>query len=79
MAQAFIDKNGKEWIIFPAKYIFDMFTTYGFPPEMTEEIARENGFICDMNGYKKLFKEHQEKSRQSCLKKFGKESTRGKE
>ncbi|HPF86788.1 MAG TPA: alanine--tRNA ligase [Candidatus Limiplasma sp.] len=41
---------------------FHLYDTYGFPIEMTAELAKENGLTVDMDGYEKSFKEHQEKS-----------------
>jgi len=41
---------------------FHLYDTYGFPIEMTAELARERGLTVDMAGYEKSFKEHQEKS-----------------
>ena len=41
---------------------FHLYDTYGFPIEMTAELAKENGLTVDMEGYEKSFKEHQEKS-----------------
>ena len=50
--------------------VFNLYETYGFPPEMTEELAMEEGLKVDMSDYKRLFKEHQEKSRQGMDQKF---------
>ena len=50
--------------------VFNLYETYGFPPEMTEELAKEEGLKVDMSDYQKLFKEHQEKSRQGVEQKF---------
>ena len=44
------------------KSAFHLYDTYGFPIEMTVELARENGLSVDMAGYEESFKEHQEKS-----------------
>lgn len=49
--------------IVPGKVVFRLYDTYGFPPEVTEELATENGMKIDKEGFDKLFKEHQEKSR----------------
>ncbi len=46
------------------KTLFKLYDTYGFPPEVTAELAKENGFRIDMDGFNKCFEEHQEKSRQ---------------
>ena len=52
------------------KIVFKLYDTYGFPPEVTKELAEENEFTIDMDGFNKLFKEHQEKSRQGSSQKF---------
>ena len=56
--------------IVPGKVIFRLYDTYGFPPEVTEELATENGMKIDKEGFDKLFKEHQEKSRAGSEQKF---------
>ena len=43
------------------KTIFNLYETYGFPPEVTKDLATENGFSVDLSEVDKLFKEHQEK------------------
>ena len=52
------------------KTVFRLYDTYGFPPEMTEEEARNIGFDIDMEGFSKFFKEHQEKSKAGSKEKF---------
>ena len=54
----------------PGKVVFRLYDTYGFPPEVTEELAVENGMKIDKEGFDKLFKEHQEKSRAGSEQKF---------
>ena len=56
--------------IVPGKIVFRLYDTYGFPPEVTEELAAENGMKIDKEGFTKLFKEHQEKSRAGAEQKF---------
>ncbi len=41
---------------------FHLYDTYGFPIEMTMELAKENGLTVDLPGYEESFKEHQKKS-----------------
>ncbi len=53
-----------------AKIIFRLYDTYGFPPEMTAELAKEKNVLVDMDGFDKLFKEHQEKSKIGSEQKF---------
>lgn len=42
---------------------FKLFDTFGFPIEMTKELASENNLIVDTDGFYEKFKEHQEKSK----------------
>lgn len=53
-----------------AKTVFTLFDTYGFPPEITEEVAAENGMNIDMTGFKELYRQHQALSRQGASQKF---------
>ena len=52
------------------KVVFRLYDTYGFPPEVTEDLARENGLEIDKKEFDRLFKEHQELSRQGSEQKF---------
>ncbi|MBQ8468410.1 MAG: alanine--tRNA ligase [Clostridia bacterium] len=45
------------------KSAFRLYETYGFPVEMTIEMAAEKGLSVDMDGYKQAFEEHQELAR----------------
>ena len=56
--------------IVPGKVVFRLYDTYGFPPEVTEELATESGMSIDKEEFEKLFKEHQEKSRAGSEQKF---------
>jgi len=49
---------------------FILFTTYGFPIEMTEELAREKGMKIDRRKFEEDFKKHQELSRTATAGKF---------
>ncbi len=49
---------------------FMLFTTYGFPTELTEEIAKEKGIALDMIAVKEKMKEHQAQSRAGAMQKF---------
>lgn len=42
---------------------FKLYDTYGFPLELTQELASELGLEVDVEGFNQKFKEHQEKSR----------------
>lgn len=56
--------------LFPGKTAFRLYDTFGFPIEMTEELARERGYSVDTEGYNKAFAEHQEKSKAGAEQKF---------
>ena len=49
---------------------FKLYDTYGFPIELTEELAKEQGLTVDIEGFNKKFEEHQEKSRAGSSQKF---------
>jgi alanyl-tRNA synthetase len=53
-----------------AENAFNLFTTYGFPIELTEEIATEKKLLVDRKGFEKLMGEHREKSRAGAEHKF---------
>ena len=63
-----LKEQGKEKI--EGKVVFRLYDTYGFPPEVTQDLAKENDMTIDMDGFKELFKEHQEKSRAGSEQKF---------
>ncbi len=49
---------------------FHLYDTYGFPIELTIELASERGIRVDEEGFSKRFKEHQELSRTASAGKF---------
>ncbi len=77
--QKAIDKGEKELLkiinslpdhvkrkVISGRKAFHVYETYGFPLELTQEVAAEHGFEVDVAGYEKALKKHQEKSRQSA-------------
>jgi len=56
--------------VLPGRLAFKLYDTYGFPIEMTQELAQENGLKVDIEGYEKAFKKHQEQSRAGAKEKF---------
>lgn len=50
---------------------FHLYDTYGFPLELTTELAKEKGLIVDKKSFEEAFKKHQEISRAGVEKKFG--------
>ncbi|MGP1595263.1 MAG: alanine--tRNA ligase [Treponema sp.] len=49
--------------IIPGRLAFKLYDTYGFPIELTEELARESGLTVDTEEFNEAFKKHQELSR----------------
>ena len=49
---------------------FKLYDTYGFPIELTEEMAKEHEMMVDVEGFKVKFREHQELSRTASAGKF---------
>lgn len=49
---------------------FHLYDTYGFPLELTKELAMERGLSIDETGFKKAFGEHQALSRAGAEQKF---------
>ena len=45
------------------KAVFRLYDTFGFPFELTKELAEERGYTVDRAEFEEKFKEHQEKSR----------------
>lgn len=56
--------------ILNGKTVFRLYDTFGFPIEITEEIAAEKGYKVDIEGYRKAYEEHQRKSQQGSEQKF---------
>lgn len=54
-------KNPKKEI--PGRVAFRLYDTFGFPIELTQELAAENGFSVDTEGFKEAEKKHQEASK----------------
>jgi alanyl-tRNA synthetase len=55
---------------FSGKDAFDLFSTYGFPLEMTQELAREKNISIDPSSFREEFKKHQDLSRTAAAGKF---------
>ena len=47
----------------PGEFIFQLHTTHGFPPDLTQQMACEDNLKLDLERYKELMREHEEKSR----------------
>ncbi len=56
--------------VISGKNAFFLYETYGFPVEITTEMASEKGFSVDMAGYAEAYRKHQELSRRGAEQKF---------
>jgi alanyl-tRNA synthetase len=56
--------------VISGKKAFFLYETYGFPLELTEAMAEENGFEVDREGFQNAFEKHQEMSRKGAEQKF---------
>jgi alanyl-tRNA synthetase len=63
-----LQRNPKN--IIPGRVAFRLYDTYGFPVELTEELAAENGMSVDRDGFDEAFKKHQEASKKGADKTF---------
>ena len=62
----FMAKSNPEYVaetVIGGKQAFRLYDTYGFPLELTEELAAERNLTVDKAGFEEAFKEHREKSR----------------
>lgn len=63
------DKKVREGTL-SGKDAFILFSSYGFPIEVTQEIAKEKGINIDIDEYNKEFENHQAQSRKGAEQKF---------
>ncbi|MDD3365760.1 MAG: alanine--tRNA ligase [Sphaerochaetaceae bacterium] len=61
--------KGKNKLI-NGRIAFKLYDTYGFPIELTEELAAEHGLTVDMEGFNAAFLKHQELSRAGAEQQF---------
>lgn len=69
MADQFLNKLESQGEL-SGEHAFKLYDTFGFPLELTIELAKEKNKCVDTNGFNKYFKEHQEKSRNGAVGKF---------
>jgi alanyl-tRNA synthetase len=68
LAKEIEDLKAKHVTVLPGEEAFKLYDTYGFPIEFTRELAAEQGFSVDMEGYERRFAEHREASRTEAAK-----------
>lgn len=64
------ERSGKKITQIAGPKAFKLYDTYGFPIELTEDLAVENGLMVDREGFEKAFEEHKAKSRAGAEQKF---------
>jgi alanyl-tRNA synthetase len=64
------DRSLAEGNVLVGQAVFRLYDTYGFPVEMTKELAEERGLQIDEEGFKNAFLKHQELSRAGAEQKF---------
>jgi alanyl-tRNA synthetase len=62
--------KSQERDVMPGQLVFRLYDTYGFPPELTRELAEKQGLGTDMEGFRLAFQEHQARSRQGAADRF---------
>ncbi|MFP4498375.1 MAG: alanine--tRNA ligase, partial [Vulcanimicrobiota bacterium] len=63
-----LKKEGKK--VLSGKDMFTLYDTYGFPRELTQEIAREQGFEVEIESFQKALEEQRERARSDTLSKL---------
>ncbi len=56
-----LNKNPKK--IISGKVAYNLYETYGYPLELTQELGKENGFTVDVDGFMEAERKHQEASK----------------
>ena len=59
----------------PGDVVFKLHDTYGFPPDLTADLARERGFLIDMPGYEQAMAA--QRGRSQAASKFGADLSAG--
>jgi len=57
------DIAGLSGSVIPGETIFTLYDTYGFPVDLTNDIARERGLTLDLEGYEKAMERQRERAR----------------
>ncbi len=62
--------KGHAEFVLPGEIAFDLFQTYGFPIELSEELAKERGITIDRQDFNRKMEKHREGSRAGSEQKF---------
>lgn len=61
--------NGFEGKVIPGDFAFKLYDTYGFPADLTADVARDRGFTVDTEGFEKAMEEQRRRAQEAG--KFG--------
>lgn len=68
LLEAYINKYSGEGVSnFDGKLAFELYDTYGFPPDLTELILREHNFTLDTQGFEQAMEEQKKRSRNASM------------
>ena len=67
--EKYVAKMGESKVI-DGQTAFELYATYGYPVEMTKELAAERGLTIDEKGFKANFEAHQKNSQQGAEQRF---------
>ncbi|HHD92113.1 MAG TPA: alanine--tRNA ligase [Candidatus Portnoybacteria bacterium] len=70
LEKLFQEKNQDENKEITGREAFDLYQSYGFPLELTQELVNEKGFQVDQDDFQQEFQKHQEISRRGAEHKF---------
>ena len=65
-----ISRLGSEVMVIDGPNAFKLYDTFGFPIEFTRELALENGYEVDIEGFEESFRKHQEISSAGAAQRF---------
>jgi len=57
--------KGKKKLLFPGAKAFDLYQTYGFPLDLTQDAIKKHGLMVDITGFETAFAKHREKAKGS--------------
>jgi alanyl-tRNA synthetase len=64
------DLKQREQTLIPGEDVFRLYDTHGFPVELTQEIASEQGLSLDVSGFEQSMQQQQERSRAGASSAF---------
>ncbi|MBX3012788.1 MAG: alanine--tRNA ligase [Caldilineaceae bacterium] len=69
-AKLIAEQQEREEAVLAGEQVFHLYETYGFPAELTQELAAQQGLTVDMAGFQAAFATHQAESQQGAAGRF---------